>query len=114
MGALLENKAGCQNGILDPLDARHATGLHATSIHEKGIELDASVGGKKAASPGVESRVILKNQYGSLDSIESGASSGKDRVPIFKGVADTDFVCGRIRCRNCPCTTVNNKDGSVR
>ena len=69
MRTLLENQASRQNGILDSLDARHATGFHATAIHEKSIELDAAIGCKKTASTCIESGVILKNHYGGLDSI---------------------------------------------
>ena len=94
MGAFLKNEAGSQNGILDSLDTRHATRFHATAVHEKGIELDSTVGGKKTASTGVESWVILENHDGSLNSIESGASAGQDRVPGFKS------ACGhRLRAR---------------
>ena len=114
MRALLEDQAGCQNRILDPLNARHTAGFHASAIHEKSIELDTTVRCKKTASTRIEGGVILKNHYGSLDSIESGASPREYRVPGFKSDANTAFVRGRVGCRNCPGTTVNEKDGSDR
>jgi hypothetical protein len=114
MGALFENEAGGENGILDALDTGHATGFHATAVHEEGIELNASVGGKKTASSCVESGVILENDNGRLNSIESGASPGQDRVPGFKSAADAGFVGERVRGGNGPGATVNDENGSVR
>jgi hypothetical protein len=89
MRALLKNKTGGQNGILDSLDARHTTGFHAAAVHEKRIELDAAGGCKKAASTRIKSGVILKNHHGCFDRIESGASMGEDCVPSIESAADT-------------------------
>jgi hypothetical protein len=42
---LLEDEAGGPNRIAETLYAGYAASLHAATIHEKGVKLDATVGG---------------------------------------------------------------------
>jgi hypothetical protein len=70
VGTLFENQAGSLNGVAEVLDAGHATSFHATTVHEKCVELNATVGGKKAATTSVEGRVIFEDGDASTASRE--------------------------------------------
>jgi hypothetical protein len=91
-----EDEASGLNGIAETLDAGHAARFHAASVHEKGVELDAAIGGEKAATAGVEGGIVFKDGDGSFDCIESRAAEGEDVVAGFKGVADPGFVGDRV------------------
>jgi hypothetical protein len=41
--AVFEDQAGGLNGIAEALDAGHAASLHAATVHEEGVKLDAAV-----------------------------------------------------------------------
>lgn len=96
VGALLENQTRGLDGIAQVLDARHAAGLHASSVHEKGIELDTAIGGEKAAAAGVEGGIIFKDGDRFLDGIKSGTSTTEDGVAGFECAANAGLVGRRI------------------
>jgi hypothetical protein len=77
------------------LDAGHASSSHATTVHEEGVELNASVGSEKAATAGVESGVIFEDGDSRFDSIEGRTASRKKGVTSFERVSDTGFMGGR-------------------
>ena len=108
---LLEDEAGGVDGVAEALDTGYATGFHAAAVHEESVELDAAVGGEKAASAGVEGRVIFKDGDGGFDGIEGGAAAGEDCVALFEGVADTGFVGFGCIGGDGPCAAVDEEDG---
>jgi hypothetical protein len=106
-----EDEAGGLNGVAKMLDTGHAASFHTAAVHEKSVELDPSVGGKKAATSGVEGGVVFEDGDGGFDSIESRSALRKNGIAGFKRVADTDLVGG---CRvgwDGPCAAVNEKSG---
>jgi hypothetical protein len=107
VGTLFENQAGSLNGVAEVLDAGHATSFHATTVHEKCVELNATVGGKKAATTSVEGRVIFEDGDGGFDSIEGRSTPRKKGVAGFKRVTDTGFMSGRHVSGDGPRATVN-------
>ena len=114
VGALFEDQAGGLDGVAEALDAGHAAGFHAAAVHEQGVELDAAVGGEKAAAAGVEGGVVFEDGDGGFDGIEGRAAEGKDGVAGFKGAADTGLVGGCIGGGDGPCAAVDEKSGDVR
>jgi hypothetical protein len=88
VGTLFEDEAGGLDGIAEAFDAGDATGFHAATVHEECVELDAAVGGEKAASASVEGGVIFKDSDGGFDGIEGRAATSEDCVAFFEGVAD--------------------------
>jgi hypothetical protein len=92
--ALFEDEAGGLDGVAEAFDTGHAASLHAAAVHEEGVELDAAVGGEKAAAAGVEGGVVFEDGDGCFDGIEGRAAAREDGIAGFKGVADTGFVGG--------------------
>src|SRR5208337_318889 len=92
---LFEDQAGCLDGIAEALDTGHAAGLHAATVHEQGVKLDAAIGGKEAAAAGVEGGIVFEDGDGSFDGVESGTGAREDGEASFESVADTGFVGGR-------------------
>jgi len=111
--AVFEDEAGGLNGIAEALDAGYATSLHAAAVHEEGVELDATVGGEKAATAGVESGVIFEDGDGGFDRIDGRSAAGKNGIAGFKGVADTGLMCGSHVDRDGPRTSVDEQSGSM-
>jgi hypothetical protein len=114
MVALFENQAGGLYGIAKALDASHSTGLHAAAVHEKSIELDAAIGGEKAAAAGVEGGVVFEDGDGGFDGIESGCSAREESIAGFKSLADTVQVVSSGVGGDGPCATVHEESGGVR
>jgi SH3-like domain-containing protein len=88
MWRLLKDKAGGLNGVTQALDAGDAAGFHAAAVHEERVELDAAVGGEKAAAASVEGGVIFEDGDGGFNGIEGGPASGEDGVARFESFAD--------------------------
>jgi hypothetical protein len=70
-----KDQAGGLNGIAEALDAGHSAGLHASAVHEEGVELDAAVGGEKAAAAGVEGGVVLEDGDCGFDGVDGGCAA---------------------------------------
>jgi hypothetical protein len=111
--AFFEDQAGGLNGVAEALDTGHAASLHAAAVHEEGVELDAAVGGEKAAAAGVEGGVVFEDGDGGFDGIEGRAAAREDGIAGFKGVADTGFVSGSGVGGDGPCAAVDEESGSV-
>jgi len=111
MGALFEDEAGGLDGIAEALDAGNAAGLHAATIHEEGIELDAAVGGEKAAAAGIEGGVIFKDGNGGLNGIQGGATAGEDCIASFEGLADAGLVGLGSVVWDGPCAAMDEEEG---
>jgi hypothetical protein len=104
---LFENQAGSLNGIAEMFYASHAASLHAATVHEERVELNASVGGKKTATAGVEGGVIFEDGDGGLDRIERRTAASKKGVAGFKRVADAGFMSSRRVSGDGPSATVD-------
>jgi hypothetical protein len=112
--ALFKDETRRENGISDSFDARHASCLHAPSIHQQRIELDPPIGSEEAAASGIKGRIILESDYRSFDCVEGTSSPGEDRESSLEGIANTGFVSRRVARRNCPCAAVNEENRNVR
>jgi hypothetical protein len=108
---LFKNESGGADGVAEAFDAGDAAGFHATAIHEKGVKLDAAVGGEEAAAAGIEGGVIFEGCDGGLDGVEGGAAQGKDGVARLEGAADTGLVGLGCVVGDGPCAAVNQEDG---
>lgn len=113
MGAFFEDKAGGLYGVAQALDTGDAAGFHAASIHEKGVQLDAAVGGEKAAAAGIEGGVVFEDGDGGFNGVNGGATESQDVIAGFKGTADTGLVGGCCVRGDGPGTAVDEKDGIV-
>jgi hypothetical protein len=113
VGALFEDEAGGLDGIAEALDAGHAASFHAAAVHEESIELDAPVGGEKAAASGVEGGIVFENANGCLDGIQCRPAERKNGVAGFKRVANAGLVGGCRFWGDGPGATVDQKNGSV-
>ena len=106
VGALFKDEPGSLDGIAETLDAGHAASLHSAAVHEEGVELNAAVGGQKAAAAGVEGGVVFEDGDGCFDGIDSGSAERENGIAGFKRVADTGLVgLGRVG-RDGPCAAV--------
>jgi len=113
MRALFEDQAGGLNGVAQALDTGHAAGLHAAAVHKESIELDAAVGGEKAAAAGVEGGVVFEDGDGGFDGVEGGCAAREKGVAGFERVADTGLVGASGVGGDGPGTTVDEESGSV-
>jgi len=111
--AFFEDEAGGLDGVAEALDAGHAAGFHAATVHEEGIELDTAVGGEEAAAAGVEGGVVFKDGDGGLDGVDGGAAEGEDGIAGFKGGADAGFMGGCGVGGDGPGAAVNEESGVV-
>ena len=109
-----KDEAGGLNGIAQALDAGHAAGLHAASVHEKSVELDATVGGEKAAATGVESGIVFEDGHGGFYSVEGGAGALEDGEAGFEGVLDAAQVGGVVGWGDGPGTAMDEENGAER
>jgi len=75
--------------------------------------LDAAVGGKEAASAGVEGGVVFEDGDGGLDGVDGGAAAAEDGVAGIKGGANSGFVGGSGVGWDGPGTAVDEEGGIV-
>jgi hypothetical protein len=108
-----EDQAGGLNGVAKALDAGHAASLHAAAVHEEGVELNAAVGGEKAAAASVEGGVVFEDGDGGLNGIESGCAAREKGVAGFESGADAGQVSGSGFGGDGPCATVNEESGGM-
>jgi len=113
MRTSFEDQASGLNGVAKALDAGYAAGLHATAVHEEGVELDAAVGGEKAAAAGIEGGVVFEDGDGGFDGVEGGCAAGEKGVAGFEGAADAGFMSGSGVGGDGPCATMNDESGRV-
>ena len=111
MWRLFEDEAGGFDGVAEALDAGNATGFHASSIHEKGVELDTAVGGEKAAATGVEGGVIFEDCDCSFDGVDGRTAAREDAVASFESGADSGLMGLGIVGGDGPCAAMDEEDG---
>jgi len=114
VGALFKDQARGLYGVAEMLDTGDGSSLHAPAIHEKRVELNAAVGGEKAAATGVKSGVVFEDSDGGLDGIEGGSATREDGVTGFKGEANAGLVGCRIGGGDGPGATVDEEGRNVR
>jgi len=110
---LFKNESGGADGVAEAFDAGDAAGFHATAIHEKGVKLDAAVGGEEAAAAGVEGGIVLEDGDGGFDGVEGGPAESEAGVAGFEGIADAGLVRGGGIGRDGPGAAVDEEDGIV-
>jgi len=75
MGALLEDEASCLNGIAEALDTRDSTGLHAASVHEESVELNAAIRGEKTSTARIKSGIVLHHSDCGFNGVDGCATA---------------------------------------
>ena len=112
MRALAKHLARCTHRIHNALHATDATGAESCAIHDEGIKLNFALAVQKAAAPGVEGFVIFHDDHGFFDRIERGAASFQSAPSRRDRVAGAVQVHLNHIVRNCPRTTVDEKNRS--
>ncbi len=113
VGTFFEDEARGVDGIAQAFDAGDAACFHAASVHEEGVELNATVGGEEAAATRVEGGVVFEERDGCFNGVDGGTAAGEDFVTDLEGAAHACFV-GRCGVgRNGPCAAVNEEGGIV-
>ena len=110
---LFEDEAGGLDGITKALDTGDSSGLHAASIHEESVKLNAPVGGEKASAPRIEGWIVFQDGDGGLHSVDGGAATRKNGEAGFESLAYAGLVRDRGIVGNGPCSTVNDQNGFV-
>jgi hypothetical protein len=114
VGTFLEHESRGVDWIAEAFDAGYAAGFHAAAVHEKGVELDATVGGEEATATGVEGGIVFENCDCSFNGIDGCAAAGEDFMTDLEGVAHSGFM-GRCGVgRDGPRATVNEEGRIVR
>ena len=73
---LLHDRAGQADGMADAGHARAGAGLADHAVHDRGVHLDAPVGGQHGSTPGVEQRALLER----LTAASAASSAGAPAV----------------------------------
>ena len=113
VGTFFEDQAGGLNGIAEALDTGHTAGLHAAAVHEERVELNAAIGGEKAAASGIEGGIVLEDGDGGFNGVESRTTAREDCVAGFKGAANAGFMGASGVGGDGPCSTVNEESRGV-
>ena len=111
MGAFLENEASRLNGITQAFNARNAASLHATTVHEESVELNATIGGEETSPPCIERGIVFHYGHSRFNGVDGGAAARKHSEASFESLTYTGFVCGGSVIGNGPCTAVDDQDG---
>ena len=109
MRAVFEHQAGSLNGVAKTLNTGHAAGLHSPSVHQKGIHLDAAIGGKEASPSRIKGGVVFENTDGGFNGIDGRASARKDGIAGFEGMAHAGLMVGSGIVWNCPGAAMNEQ-----
>jgi hypothetical protein len=109
VGTAFEDEAGGLDGVAKALDTGDSAGLHTAAVHEESVHLNASVGGKEAATASIEGGVIFKDGDGGLDGVEGRSAARENGVAGFEGVADTVQVVGFSFGGDGPSAAMNKK-----
>ena len=80
MPAIFEHAARQLNGILDTLDRCHSTGAQRRALHDRRIHLDLTQTVEGGTGPGIEQRIILKDDHRGFGAID-GAAAGAENLP---------------------------------
>ena len=104
-----KDEPGGLDRVAEPLDAGDATGFHAATVHNEGVELDPAIRGEEAAATCVEGGVIFKDSDGGFNGVKCRTAEGEDLVAGFEGIADTDLVGGGGVRGDGPGTAVDEK-----
>jgi hypothetical protein len=105
--ALFEDEACGMNWVAKALDTGYAASLHTATVHQEGVELNAAVGGKKAAASGIENGVVFEDGDGRLDRIKGRTAAREDGITGFKRAADSGLMGGRVVGRDGPGAAVD-------
>jgi len=108
---LLKDEAGGLDWVAQSFDTGDAAGFHAAAIHKKSVELDAAVGGEKAATAGVKGGVIFEDGNGGFDGVDCETTAREDGVTSFEGAADAGLVGFGCVGGDCPCAAMDKEDG---
>ena len=99
------------DGISNTLHAAHTAGAQSGAIHNERVHLHLAVGRKKAATSGIECRVIFHDHHSFLDGFEC-RTSGVEHLPAnSKGIEDTATMVVDHVCRNRPSSAMNYENG---
>jgi hypothetical protein len=106
-----KHEAGGLDGIVEALDAGDTAGAEGVTLHDEGVELDATVAGEEAAAAGVEGDVLFHDGDGGLDGGDSGAGLREYFVTGRERIMDAALVGGDHVIGNGPGSAMDEKDG---
>src|SRR5579864_3152254 len=109
MLARFENLARETNGILDAFDGGNGASLEAGSVHDDGIELNATVAIEMRASAGVECHVVFEDNDGGFDRVHGRTTAREDFAAGFESLANSRAAIGNRGGGNVPCAAMNNQ-----
>jgi hypothetical protein len=92
VGAFIEDQAGGLDGVAEVFDARYAAGAEGISVHEQGIELDATLAGQEAAAASVEGGIVFEDGDGGFYGVGGGAAFFEDGVAGREGLSYAALV----------------------
>src|SRR5579859_8239305 len=96
--AFVEDEAGGLDGVAEVFDAGYAAGAQGGSVHEEGVELNATLAGEEAAPAGVEGGVVFEDGDGGFYGVGGAAAFFEDGVAGSEGLGDAALVVfGHLR-----------------
>ena len=107
---IFEHEARGLDWIAQALNACNATGLHAATVHQKSVELNAAVSGEKASPSRIEGRVVFHHGDSGFNCIDRCPTPRQNSIAGFESFAHTRFVRLSGIVWNGPCATVNDQD----
>jgi hypothetical protein len=107
--ALLQDEACGLDGIAQALYASHSASLHAPSIHQESVKLNATIRGQETPAPGVKGGVVFQHGNRGFDCINGSAAASKDSKTCFERISNTSFMGRSNIVRDCPCSAVNEQ-----
>src|ERR1700687_2527135 len=106
---IFEDLSGNLNGILDAMQSGGSAGAKRCAVHDDGVAFDVAVQIEVRAVTGVEDGVVLEDNDGGFDGVQSGAAAAQDGPTRSESVmaAGCASVYGFVR--NVPSAAMNNE-----
>jgi hypothetical protein len=112
VGAFIEDEAGGLDGISEVFNAGYAAGAESVSVHQEGVELDASFAGEEASATGVEGGVIFEGGDGGFYCVGGSPAFFENGVSGGEGMGYSALMVFGHLGWNGPGAAVNEEDGS--
>src|SRR5208282_893000 len=89
MRAVAKNFAGGANRVAQALDATDAAAAQGRTVHDESVELHFAIAVQETAAAGVEGFVVLENDDGLFDRVQSRAAAFEGAPSRGNGIAHT-------------------------
>jgi hypothetical protein len=94
VGRMLHDGAGERDRVPGTRDVGDGSGEQRLAVHDGGVKLVGTVGGKDRAASGVEQRIVFEELDGRFDGVERGTAFIEDRGGCAEGLIDSGAVGG--------------------